>query len=746
MRPHLPVFLMVLCALFSSSALANQTPSSSASGGASLPVMLDLKGGVATSALDVYVQGPGGAPLSGQALVLAKRITGQVYSQGTTKAGYVRLNGLPPTEYSVSVSAPGYEPASKTIDLTAQNLKSITIELKPVDPEDSGLAARLANLSPKSQRELAKASEALRANKPVDARSHLEAANRATANHPEVTYLFGVFASQMNDWSQAKTYWLKTIELYPKHLRALISLTEALLKERNAAEALPYATRAVGAEPSSWKAHAVLAEVYIMLGQLDPGIEEGQRAIDLGHGQASVIQPILSRALEERGRKGSAIQVLQNYVHDQPNNAAAKKQLESLQNSPPVVDPGASTSEIAALAAIQAKAEPASWRAHAILAEAYMLQGQRAQAIAEAQRAQELGHEEAVSLQLLIARAYAMDGDFNRASGLLEAYLKEHPSDAGAQKQLADIQHPVALVASDGNSDRASASELAAKAASADASSLTVASAWLPPDVDERVPPVDAGPACSADDIVDKTGKQLMKLVSDVDRFTATESLTHQSVDKSGIPSSPEKRKFDYVVSMQEVARGVLNVEEYRSQHGGQPADFPDGVETNGLPALVLIFHPYNARNFEITCEGQANWNGAATWQVHFRQRKDRPNSVRSYRTAMGITYPVAMKGRAWISADTYQIVRLETDLVAKIPEIRLVADHSVIEYGPVKFRDQKTEMWLPQTAEVYYDWRGKRFHRVHSFSNYLLFSVEDKQQITVPKLKEDAAAAPPPA
>jgi len=200
------------------------------------------------------------------------------------------------------------------------------------------------------------------------------------------------------------------------------------------------------------------------------------------------------------------------------------------------------------------------------------------------------------------------------------------------------------------------------------------------------------------------------------------------------------------VVSMQEVARGVLNVEEYRSRHGGQPADFPDGVETNGLPALVLIFHPYNARNFEITCEGQANWNGAATWQVHFRQRKDRPNSVRSYRTAMGITYPVAMKGRAWISADTYQIVRLETDLVAKIPEIRLVADHSVIEYGPVKFRDQKTEMWLPQTAEVYYDWRGKRFHRVHSFSNYLLFSVEDKQQITVPKLKEDAAAAPPPA
>jgi len=82
--------------------------------------------------------------------------------------------------------------------------------------------------------------------------------------------------------------------------------------------------------------------------------------------------------------------------------------------------------------------------------------------------------------------------------------------------------------------------------------------------------------------------------------------------------------------------------------------------------------------------------------------------------------------------------------LVAKTPEIRLLADHSIIECGPVKFRDQTTEMWLPQTAEVCYDWRGKRFHRVHSFSNSLLFSVEDKQHISAPKTDPNASSAPP--
>jgi len=711
------------------------------SGGANQPLFHDLKSGVATAVVDIYVHGPGGSSLAGQATVQVKNISGQVFTQGVTKAGYLRLNSLLPTEYTVSVVAPGYELAVKTLDLSSGNVKSLTIELKPLDPEDSGFAARLATLSPKAQKELAKASEALRSNKPVDARSHLEAAKRESANHPEVTYLFGIFASQMNEWSQAKTYWRKTIELYPKHLRALISLSEALLKERNPTEALPYSTRAVAAEPSSWRAHAVLAETYLLLGSRDQAIQEAQRAIDLGHGEASMMQPILSRALAERGDKEPATQVLSNYVHNQPADAAAKKQLESLQNARPVIDTSATTSEIVSLAANGVQAEPSSWRAHAILAEAYLLQGQHTQAITEAQRAQELGHEQAAALQLLIARAYAQDGDFNRSAGLLADYLKDHPSDAAAQKQLADLQHPTVLIASDG----ASASDLAARAATADASALPVASNWLPPDVDERVPPVDAAPACSVDDVVDKTGKELMKLVSDVDRFTATESLTHQSIDKLGMPSAPEKRKFEYVVSIQEVSRGFLNVDEYRSERGTQSREFfPDGVETNGLPALVLIFHPYNAKNFEMTCEGQTNWNGNRVWQVHFRQRKDHPNTIRSYKTGKGVVYPVALKGRAWISADTHQIVRLESDLVAKIPEIRLLADHSVIEYGPVKFRDQKTEMWLPQTAEVYYDWKGKRFHRVHSFSNFLLYSVDEKQRITVPKVDADASSSPP--
>jgi hypothetical protein len=255
--------------------------------------------------------------------------------------------------------------------------------------------------------------------------------------------------------------------------------------------------------------------------------------------------------------------------------------------------------------------------------------------------------------------------------------------------------------------------------------------------VDEKVPPVEPGADCALDEVVRNAGKQIQQFVRNVDRFTATEYLVHESIDKWGLASPPEKRKFDYVVSISEVRRGILNVEEYRHS-GSSPVEFPDGVITNGLPSLILIFHPYNVGSFELTCEGLARWNGGLAWQVHFRQRPDKPNTIRSYKLGLnGASYPVALKGRAWIEADNYQVVRLETDLVSPVPEIRLATDHAAIEYGPVHFRDRNVDMWLPQNADVYYDWRGRRIHRRHSFSQYLLFSVDDKQRITTPKAED---------
>jgi tetratricopeptide (TPR) repeat protein len=582
--------------------------------------------------IDVLLKGPGGEPLQGSAVFTLTKLDGSFVDQQTAKNGYARFNGVRATEYRIQVLAPKYEATSKQLEVQESSLAKITIEMTALSAEDAASSVGLYALAPKTQRDVSKALEDLRAGKLNDARKHLEAAQKDAPKSAEIEYLYGVYSSKSTDPLRARAHWMKALELNPKHLNALISVSNDLIQEQKAAEATPYLTRAIEAEPSSWRAQTLIAEAYLLQHMPDDAVKHAERAMQLGHEQAASVEPVLAQALAQRGDRKQAVEVLQNYVQSHPADAIAAKNIEILKNS--------------------------------------------------------------------------------QAGSV--------PSDAAT-----------------------SASEMAAVTSAATA--LPAASNWLPPNVDDKVPPVEAGASCAVDDVVSKAGKQLLELIADVDRFAATESLVHESISRSGLPSPPEKRKFDYVVSIQEVQHGYLNVEEYRSGNGGSPADFPDGVATNGLPALVLIFHPYNAPNFEMTCEGLARWNGGLAWQVHFKQRPDKPNLIKRYRIgADGPSYPVALKGRAWISADNSQIVRLETDLVAPLPQIRLVADHADIEYGPVKFKQGNVNMWLPQSADVYYDWKGRRIHRRHSFSKYMLFGVEDKQKISVPKVDDAAVVTVP--
>jgi hypothetical protein len=361
-------------------------------------------------------------------------------------------------------------------------------------------------------------------------------------------------------------------------------------------------------------------------------------------------------------------------------------------------------------------------------------------AIKEATNALELGQGQAAIVQPVLALALAEGGNKERAARVLTEYIQGHPKDAAARKQLDEVLQALQVkITPDETASAAEVKPVNPGTTIESAIALPLPSNWLPPDVDETVPPVEPGIACSLDEVVQKAGKRVEEFVTNVDRFTATEFLKHESINKWGIAKFPETRRFDYAVSISQYRPGYFDVLEYRGNKYST-VEFPAGVETLGLPSLSLIFHPSNAENFAMSCEGLGQWNGIPAWQVHFRQRPDKPNTTRAYRIGEnGTSYPVALRGRAWIAADSYQIVRLETDLVGTLQKIRLLTDHIRVEYGPVRFKHQNVEMWLPQSAEVYSDWRGRRMHRRHSFSNYILCSVDEKQSISEPNRKRKA-------
>lgn len=263
--------------------------------------------------------------------------------------------------------------------------------------------------------------------------------------------------------------------------------------------------------------------------------------------------------------------------------------------------------------------------------------------------------------------------------------------------------------------------------------------AWLPAETLVNNLTLDPGAVCNLDEVLKNSGQRVQKFVENVERFTATEKLAQETISKTGKISRTDSHKFDYVVSIQETRPGILNVEEYLG--GGKSGDFSGGVAgiiTKGLPALLLIFHPNYSADFEMKCEGLATLNDKPAWQVYFRQRTERPSHIRSYRLAWrSVSHPVPLEGRAWFASDSYDILSLHADLIGTIPEIELSVDRTAIEYGPVHF-SRGEDMWLPKTAELYSDLKGKRVHQRISFSDYLLFAVDDRQKISSPKVSPE--------
>ena len=70
------------------------------------------------------------------------------------------------------------------------------------------------------------------------------------------------------------------------------------------------------------------------------------------------------------------------------------------------------------------------------------------------------------------------------------------------------------------------------------------------------------------------------------------------------------------------------------------------------------------------------------------------------------------------------------------MPEIQLLSEHQIVEYGPVPFKNKNTSLWLPKTAEIYFDFRKHRYYRRHSFDHYMLYSVDSEEKRKEPASK----------
>jgi tetratricopeptide (TPR) repeat protein len=388
--------------------------------------------------------------------------------------------------------------------------------------------------------------------------------------------------------------------------------------------------------------------------------------------------------------------------------------------------------------AVAADAE--SWLPHNLLADSYLRQKNYDKARDEAQVAIAIakGKTEASPAQIVLGQALVGLGLDQQGIQALDTFLQEsprHPMAGQVRSLIAEIR--------EFESASPSAENAATEARLAGVDPLKALAAprlsvksWQPPGIDETKIALAFGVTCPSEKVVEETGRHVQGLVDDVARFAAVEDLVHQSLDEFGNPIRTETRKYNYVASISEPQPGSLAVDEYRLDklHNLDPVGYPDEIATAGFAALAIVFHPHMRDNFDMSCEGLGDWHGQAVWLVRFSQRSDKPSRMHSYKVG-DLVYPVNLRGRAWITADNFQIVRIESELVRPMPEIKLLSEHQVVEYGPIQFEKKNTSLWLPKSAEIYFDFRRHRYYRRHSFDHYMLFSTDTEEKRKEPKV-----------
>jgi VWFA-related protein len=258
---------------------------------------------------------------------------------------------------------------------------------------------------------------------------------------------------------------------------------------------------------------------------------------------------------------------------------------------------------------------------------------------------------------------------------------------------------------------------------------------WYPPEVDAPLRSHSSSPPCPLTNVLEQAGDRADDLVSNLQNFTAQEKIEYKMLGNMGLVLEDGTGTFDYTVVFEQRAEG-LAVQEGRTPERGSRA-FPASGQDIGLPELALIFLSNFQDDYEMKCEGAAEWNGQPTWVVHFQQRKDRPAHTASFR-AKGVAYPAKLKGRAWIAQDSSddpgEVVHLETKLIEAIPAANVRYMYLSIDYAPVQFRTQNVRVWLPQAADAYGDFGDHRTIVYHTFTDFLLFSVRTDQVTEKPK------------
>jgi tetratricopeptide (TPR) repeat protein len=247
-------------------------------------------------------------------------------------------------------------------------------------------------------------------------------------------------------------------------------------------------------------------------------------------------------------------------------------------------------------------------------------------------------------------------------------------------------------------------------------------------------------------DILAAAGKNVAALYHGFQDSVSLEKVRQQQLRRNGKVSNEAVEKFRYLCLMPHDTH-VPGFTEYRKS--ADPAWAAGGVLkggymlTSGFVSAALVFFPDYQSGSDFRYLGRQKIDGHETYVVAFAQIPMKAALVGSF-TVGKQSAPTFQQGLAWIDTQNDQIVRLLTDLLKPLPEVRLSKETTQIDYQEVYFKQIAQSLWLPKDVTVTVDWGGKTLRNDHQYSDFKLFNVGAAEKIAKRKNPKAIADSQP--
>lgn len=237
--------------------------------------------------------------------------------------------------------------------------------------------------------------------------------------------------------------------------------------------------------------------------------------------------------------------------------------------------------------------------------------------------------------------------------------------------------------------------------------------------------------------ILQKTGARVDELFAGIVDLTAREKITQARLDNHAHVIANHNTQGNYLIVRRRSSKG-LNIEEYRTDENGNRSDnrgLGSGYfVTSGFALDSNYFSTAFQRESAFRYLGLQKIGGRLAYVVAFAQNPDKATLTVAFRERDGSGTAMFVQGIAWIDRETFQILRLRTDLLAPLYTIGLDRLTTEMNLSEVRLQDMATPPWLPRDVSVRIfmnqysyenaDYYEQIYENAHHYANYQRFRV----------------------